>query len=182
MSLSKKFFLLLATVAAMVGLTLVTNARADDWTTTGWGVRVKTIAIIDVKVYSISHQVKGALPAKSKQAMIDADQDKRFLWQFLRDVPCEKVQKAMRDGFAMNGYTDQAKINTYVGACNGGEVKDKSSVAITYNAAAKTTTLWIQGMGTATVPGVDFMKAVWSLWFGKIDQPKLGDALLSKMP
>lgn len=180
MNLSKKFFLLLAVVAAMVGLSSL--AFADDWTTTGWGVRVKTIAIVDVKVYSISHQVKGALPAKNKRAMIDADQDKRFLWQFLRDVPCEKVQKAMRDGFALNGFTDQGKINTWVGACNGGEVKEKSSVAITYNATAKTTTLWIQGMGTVTIAGVDFMKAVWSLWFGNIDQPKLGDALLSKMP
>lgn len=39
----------------------------------------------------------------------------------------------------------------------------------------------IQGMGSATIGGVDFMKAVWSLWFGKIDQPRLGDDLMSKM-
>ena len=29
---------------------------------------------------------------------------------------------------------------------------------------------------------VDFMQAVWSIWFGKIDQPKLGDQLISKLP
>ena len=61
-------------------------------------------------------------------------------------------------------------------------MKEKSSVVITYNATAKTTTIWMQGMGSATIPGVDFMKAVWSLWFGNIDQPKLGDQLISKMP
>lgn len=179
MSITKKFSLFLATIVAMVAL--ASSALADDWTTTGWGVRVKTIAFIDVKVYSISHQMKGTLPAKNKQAIIDADQDKRFLWQFLRDVPCEKIQKAMRDGFALNGFGDQGKINQFVGACNGGEVKEKSSVSISYNAANKTTTVWIQGMGSATIGGVDFMKAVWSLWFGKIDQPRLGDDLMSKM-
>jgi len=39
-------------------------------------------------------------------------------------------------------------------------------------------TVTVQGGGTATIPGVDFMKAVWSIWFGKIDQPALGDALI----
>jgi hypothetical protein len=33
-----------------------------------------------------------------------------------------------------------------------------------------------------TVDGVDFMKAVWSIWLGKIDQPKLGDQLISQLP
>lgn len=180
MKMYTKFSMFLATVVALVAL--ASSALADDWVTTGYGVRVKSIAFIDVNVYSISHQMKGTLPAKSKQAVWDADQDKRFVWQFLRDVPCEKVQKAMRDGFAMNGYTDQGKINTYAGACNGAEMKEKSSVVITYNATAKTTTIWMQGMGTATIPGIDFMKAVWSLWFGKIDQPRLGDQLIAKMP
>lgn len=180
MKISTKFSLFLATVVAFVAL--ASSALAEDWVTTGYGVRVKSIAFIDVNVYSISHQMKGTLPAKNKQAVKDADQDKRFLWQFLRDVSCEKIQKAMRDGFAMNGYTDQAKINQYAGACNGAEMKEKSSVVITYNATAKTTTIWMQGMGSATIPGVDFMKAVWSLWFGNIDQPKLGDQLISKMP
>jgi hypothetical protein len=28
---------------------------------------------------------------------------------------------------------------------------------------------------------VELMKAVWSIWFGKIDQPKLGDELIGKL-
>jgi hypothetical protein len=34
--------------------------------------------------------------------------------------------------------------------------------------------------GSATVPGEEFMKATWSIWFGKIDQPNLGDSLLNR--
>ena len=36
--------------------------------------------------------------------------------------------------------------------------------------------------GSAMVEGVDFMRATWSIWFGKIDQAKLGDQLISKIP
>jgi len=35
--------------------------------------------------------------------------------------------------------------------------------------------------GNASVGGADFMKAVWSIWFGKIDQPSLGDAMIANM-
>lgn len=175
-----KFSLFLAALLACIAF--VSSAFADEWVTTGFGVRVKTIAIVDVKVYSISHQMQGTLPAKSKEAVRNADQKKRFVWNLLRDVPCEKIQKAMRDGFALNGYADTAKINQFVGACNGEEVKEKAGVVITYDPDKKTTSIWIQGMGSATIGGVDFMKAVWGLWFGNIDQPKLSDALISKMP
>ncbi len=180
MKMSTKFSMFLATVVAMVALT--SSALADDWVTTGSGIRVKSIAFIDVNVYGISHQMKGALPAKNKQAVINADQDKRFVWQFKRDVSCEKIQKAMRDGFALNGYTDSAKIGQYAGACNKEEMKEKSTVIITYNATTKATSIQMQGAGAATIQGVDFMHAVWSLWFGKIDQPKLGDQLMANIP
>ncbi|MBI2391667.1 MAG: hypothetical protein HYV09_18910 [Deltaproteobacteria bacterium] len=38
-----------------------------------------------------------------------------------------------------------------------------------------------QGRATATVAGHDFMRATWSHWFGKTDQPELGAALMSKL-
>jgi hypothetical protein len=40
-------------------------------------------------------------------------------------------------------------------------------------------TLWVKDGTSATVAGQDFMKAVWSIWFGKIDQPSMGDQLIS---
>ena len=40
----------------------------------------------------------------------------------------------------------------------------------------------VSGDGNVTVPGVDFMRGVSSIWFGKINQPELGDALISRIP
>jgi len=165
--------------------TLATNARlawaldrgADGWFHTGDGVRVKKVLFINVNVYSIGHDMKELPPAKSKQAVIDLDVDKRFVWRMLRDVPHEKIQKASSEAFAINGYTDQSKIGPYVGAFSN-DMQSGQAVTITYNATTKAVTIAVQGGGTATIPGVDFMKAVWSIWFGKIDQPSLGDALI----
>jgi hypothetical protein len=62
-----------------------------------------------------------------------------------------------------------------------GELKENSYVTISYNSTNKTTTFNVLGGGgSATVSGVDFMKGTWSIWFGKIDQPSLGDAMLSR--
>ena len=47
------------------------------------------------------------------------------------------------------------------------------------NAANKATTI-VSPAGTATVRGEEFMKATWSIWFGKIDQPALGDSLIDR--
>jgi len=168
----------LAALAA--ALLAVTFAFADDWTLTGSGVRVKTIAIVDVKVYAISHYMKQLPPTKSKQAVIDMDTGKKFVWTMKRDVDQDKIQNALKDAFAMNGYGDAGKIGQFTGAFKA-ELKEKASVSIVYDADKKETTV-STGSGSATVGGVEFMKAVWSIWFGKIDQPKLGDQLLSKLP
>ena len=69
----RKLAILFATLATM--LLSVTSLSADDWTLTGSGIRVKTIAFVDIKVYQISHHVKKLPPAKTKQAVIDLDAD-----------------------------------------------------------------------------------------------------------
>jgi hypothetical protein len=170
-------------VAAMIAT--VTTARAlepgkDGWYSTGDGIRTKKVAFVSVKVYAISHATKQLPPTKSKQAMIDLDADKRFAWRMLRDVDVDKIQNALREAYALNGYSDGGKIGAMVGAFTH-DLKEGTGVTITYDSNAKTTTIHVSGDGSATVPGVDFMKATWSIWFGKIDQPDLGDALIARM-
>ena len=58
----------------------------------------------------------------------------------------------------------------------------RSKVSITYDAAKKSTTIAVQNGGTATIEGADFMKATWSVWFGKIDQASLSDQLIKALP
>ena len=155
--------------------------RADEWIHTGTSVRVKTIAFVDFDVYEISHFMKQAPAAKSKQAVINAEVSKKFTWKMLRDVDKEKIHDALKGAFAMNGYTDSAKINAFMAAFSG-ELKEGARVTIAYDPDKKSTSVSVGGGGSATVAGQDFMKAVWSIWFGKIDQPKMGDQLLSKLP
>jgi len=154
---------------------------ADGWFHTGDGIRVKTIAFVNFKVYAIGHDMKDLPDAKSKQAVIDLDTTKRFTWRMLRDVDQSKIQNALKEAYALNGFSDGGKIGPFVGAFNG-DLKEGQFVTITYDSGAKSTTIRVLGGGgSATVPGVDFMKATWSIWFGKIDQPSLGDALISKI-
>jgi hypothetical protein len=171
--------LFLTVIAAF--LLSVTSLWADDWKLTGSGIRVKTVAFIDVNVYGISHYMKELPPTKSKQAVIDMETGKKFVWTMKRDVDKEKIQNALKDAFAMNGYSDGGNIGKFIGAFSG-DLKEKSSVTITYDADKKETTVKVDGGGSATIGGSDFMKGVWRIWFGKIDQPKLGDALISKLP
>jgi hypothetical protein len=174
----RRSFLFTLLVATFVSV----PALADgDWVHTGSAVRTKSVGPFNAKVYSIRHDMKGKPSEKSKAAVINADVDKKFTCQMLRDVDAEKIQKALREGFAMNGFSDAGRINQFVAAFKD-EVKENSTFVISYTAANKTTTIWVQsGGGRAAVAGDDFMKAVWSLWFGRIDQPSMGDQLIAKL-
>ena len=178
-SLSFLLTMIMAALFVSVGAPKAAHAQAG-WTHTGDAVRTKSVGPFTAKVYAIRHDMKEKV-AKNKQAVIDADVDKKFTWRMLRDVESKKIQKALQDAFAMNGYGDGGKIGQFVGAFNKDEVKEDSAVVITYSAANKSTTIWVQNMGSATIAGADFMKAVWSIWFGKIDQPSMGDQLISKL-
>lgn len=174
---------LLTTLFALV-LTLARSAFADApaaWIHTGDAVRTKSVGPFTAKVYAIRHDMKDRPAQKSKAAMINAPIEKKFTWRMLRDVDSKKIQNALREAFAMNGYGDQGKIGAFVGAFKQDEVKENTAVVISYDPAKQTTTIWVQGGGSASLQGEDFMKAVWSIWFGKIDQPSMGDQLMSKL-
>lgn len=174
-------FRLLFIIVLGLFVMFTTSASADGMIHTGDSVRVKSIGPFTAKVYAIRHDMKEKPAQKSKQAVIDAVVDKKFTWRMLRDVDSSKIQKALREAFAMNGFGDQSRIGQFVGAFNKEEVKENSAVVISYSAVGKTTTIWVQNGGTATLGGEDFMKAVWSIWFGRIDQPAMGDQLIAKL-
>jgi hypothetical protein len=176
--------ILLALVAlAFVTLTSAASGLEPDkngWYFTGSGVRTKSIAFVSVKVYAIRHDMKQLPPSKSKQAVIEADVDKKLTWRMLRDVDADKIAGALKEAYGMNGYGDAGKVGAFLGAMNK-ELKEGTYVTISYNATAKTTSISVSGGGNASVSGADFMKATWSIWFGKIDQPSLGDALIGNI-
>lgn len=154
---------------------------SEGYYRTGWGIRKKTVALFKVDVYSIAHYVREVPTAKSRAAMIALPTDKKFAWKMLRDVDHDKIVEALRGGYAMNGYKDGEKINKFVSAFSG-DLKKGQVVAIRYAAAHKTTSLSIAGGPPTTVQGEDFMRGTWSIWFGNIDQPRLGDELIKEIP
>jgi hypothetical protein len=177
--MNKKLWLIVTLLAAFLAGDFL-FAQGGDFVTTGSGIRVKKIAFVSVKVYSITHQMKNPPAPKSAQAIIDADVDKRFTLKLLRDVDAEKIAAAIKEAYGKNGYTNTGNINTIANILVG-DIKEGGTVVFSYNAATKTTTCTFAGK-TSNVSGVDFMKATWSIWFGKIDQPALTQSLMSKLP
>jgi len=97
---------------ALASLMLVNSAFAiergkDGYVHTGDGVRVKWIAFVKLKTYAIGHDMRELPAAKSKQAVIDADVDKRISWRMLRDAGGDRLQGILRDSFAKNNYGDR---------------------------------------------------------------------------
>ncbi|KYF53031.1 hypothetical protein BE08_25715 [Sorangium cellulosum] len=165
---------------AAIFLAVASLFALPDYTQTGTGVRVNRIGVVDIEVYRISHYMDQLPPTRSKQAVIDIDTGKKFVLTMLRDVDRATIVKALRDAYAMNDYTDTAKIGRFVAAFEG-DLKAGSEVTIEYDPRSKTTTITTPGGRTATVGGLDFMKATWRIWFGKIDQPQLADELIARL-
>jgi hypothetical protein len=142
------------------------------------------------KDYTITHEMKALPAAKTRRGVIDADVDKRFTLHAHRDIPCTELKAALRAGFARNATTitpsANAKLQPFVDVCVG-TLKAKSTVVIAYNAATKTTLVWMKtgastsAPATATAPGLDFMKAVWSVWLGNVEAPRTADSLVARL-
>jgi hypothetical protein len=171
-------------LSALLAVSLASSAFAqskdkDGFIATGEGIRYKKVAFINVKVYDITSYAKEVPAGKSKEGMISLDADKKLAWKMLRSVEAEKIAKALREAYAKNGYGDKAKIEQLLTAFTG-DLKDGSTVTISYDAGQKRTTV-VAPNGHAAVEGVDFMKATWSIWFGNIDQPKLSEELVQNL-
>src|SRR5215813_15584961 len=120
----------LLAVAALALFALPASALErgnDGYFHTGDGIRYKKVAFIHVKVYAIDHAMKDLPSQKSKQAVIDADTDKRIHWKMLRTVDAEKIRNALREAYAKNGYNDSAKIGSFVDSITK-ELKEGDSV------------------------------------------------------
>jgi hypothetical protein len=155
--------------------------EANGYYLTGTGVRQKEVGLFSVDVYVISHYMRDLPPTKSRGAVIAADVDKMFALRMLRELSAAQIQGALRDSFADNGYANSAKINAFVAAV-GQPLRKGATITIRYDAASKTTTASTRGRPPVTIPGVDFMRATWSIWMGRIDQDGLGETLIERIP
>lgn len=150
------------------------------WIQTGEGIREKSLALVHIQAYAISHWVRARSPVVTPSAMIDLEANKQFTIRMLRAVGTGRMKGMFRDAFALNGYRDKPKIEAFLAALTRDLAKD-DQITIAYTPQGATTSISLHGGGTATLQGKDFMRATWSIWFGQSDQPALGESLVSKL-
>src|ERR1044072_6389609 len=119
--------------ALLLLLVAATSAFAQTtYTLTGTGIKVKTVAFVDVNQYSISHYMQQLPATKSKQAVIDLDTNKKFQLTMQRDIPRDEFITSLKNSFALNGYSDSTKIGQFLNAFKS-DLKDKQMVSIVYD-------------------------------------------------
>lgn len=155
-------------------------AGQAGWVHTGEGVREKNLALVHIQAYAISHWVRARPTTVTRSAMIDLEADKQFTLRMLRDVGVGRMKGMFRDAFALNGYRDQARIEAFLAALTRDLAKG-DQITVSYALLGQATTIALQGGGSATLKGADFMRATWSIWFGQSDQPALSEALISRL-
>lgn len=155
--------------------------EAADYQRTGQAVQIGNHWPFRIEICSITHEVKRLPAVKSSQAVIDLEADKRLTLEMLRDIDMERFTFMLRAGYRRNGYDDVKRVTALLQALSGKELKKGDVVTIRYDPATKVTRLAVKGGETSSVEGVDFMRATWSLWFGKTSPSDMGEQLASLM-
>jgi len=106
-------------------------------------VRTKSVGPFTAKVYSIRHDMKEK-PATSRSRRSSTRRRQEFTWRMLRDVDSKKIQKGALRGPRHERLQGRRPHRQFVGAFDKEEVKENSAVVISYNATAKTVTIWVQ--------------------------------------
>jgi len=126
----------------------------------GMGVRV---AYVFVKVYVAGLYLEQKTTDGS--TAVQTDEAKRMLLQFLRDVTHDEMVDAMKEGFA---HTASAALAPQVDEFSGYFTKPlpEGSQATFDYVPGTGTTVTIGGETKGTIPGPDFMRALWGIWLG----------------
>lgn len=168
---------------ALVLLLVSLSAMADDYVLTGRAVRVKKFGFLKFDVYQVESWVKGALPAKSKQGVIEAPVDKYLELEFLRDVEVEKITDSFREGYAACGLKHEKRVEAMMDVFKQ-EFKKAGRLKLSYHKDQHQTTVTLPGGASHGFVGDDFMRATWCIWLDKglaKEQPELADELVSKL-
>jgi hypothetical protein len=152
----------------------------DGFYRTGSAIQTANHWPFTIQVFAIWHETRELPPSKDRRAMIDLDTDKRFSLRMLRELDAERLRGGLREGLCRNGFTDDAIVGRFLAPLQG-TLANGRAIWIEYDANAKRTRLVVDGGGSSSVDGAEFMRATWSVWFGKSSPSGLGDELLGEM-
>jgi len=170
-----------ALAVAVAGLLVAAPATAEaPLKPTGFAIRKAPNGLS----YTLLHDMASTPSSKTALAIRDADVSKRLVFTFPNGASCATFRAFLTAGFARSGQTsraDQERSRTLGQACSRASIEPRHRAVIYYNAATKTTRLWVEKMGTVRLDGIDSMRAVWSLWFASPEDVKVRDSLLSRL-
>jgi hypothetical protein len=178
-----RFVLSVAAIVALVSMSSYAQAAqrgADGYYRTGSAIQTANHWPFTMDVFAIWHDTKQLPSAKTRQAMIDLDADKRFTMRMLRELDADKLRGGLREGYHRNGYNDDAAIERFLSPLLG-TLPNGKAMWILYDPGSKQTRLLVDGGASASVEGVAFMKATWSIWFGKSKPSNIGDELIKEL-
>jgi len=161
--------LLLAQLAfggSLAGVTLPDTVTVGGETLTLNGLGLREKYFIDIYV--------GGLYLKSKttdgKAAIAADEPKRIIMHFIySDVPADKMRATWDEGFASNGGGDKARVEELKSWMADMTTGDQIIFDYVPGTGTKVT---VKGTEKGTIPGSEFMTALWSVYLG--DSPPTG--------
>lgn len=175
MKLSSLFGMLIWIVLLLPGSLVAGNG----YQITGQAVRVKTVLLMDIRVYRMTHSMKNIPQPLNPRAVIEAEVDKKVEMVFLRNLSARRVIDATIEAYELNGYRDRRTIRRFLQPLDS-DIRENERVVIEYRAADNKTVLTFRGR-SSEISGSSFMHATWAGWFGNIDQPDFPGQLLSRM-
>jgi hypothetical protein len=127
----------------------------------GLGIRTKFM----VKVYVVGLYVEQ--PSSDATTLIKADGPKRLVLRFLYTTSKTQAIEAFREGFVGNApeylAAHRDEVDGFLAKVE--EIRKGEEMILTY-VPSRGTTLSIRGRDRVTMPGPDFMRAVFSIWLG----------------
>jgi hypothetical protein len=153
------------------GVTLPTTTVVDGHTLTLNGMALRKKAIFKVYVAGFY------LPAKSSDAdaIIAADQPRRMVLEFVRNVSKDQMCDAMNEGLAKNTTSPSAELSAKFGQFCGmmAPVEKGQQFVFTY-VPGQGTTVEVAKKKTGTIQGKDFADALFRSWIGPNPGPGQG--------
>ena len=154
--------LLLLVAAAKGGVTLPDSITVEGkpLVLNGLGIREATMFNVDVYVAGLYLEKKSTDP----KSIIDADETKRLVLRFVRDVDRDDLVKAWNEGFEKNG---GEKLGPKVKQlCDWmPDMKEGGDLTFTY-VPGKGVTVSVNAKSKGTIEGADFGRIMWAIFLG----------------
>jgi len=156
------------TAGQLAGVSLPDQVAVDGRTLVlnGMGLREATLLRLHVYVAGLYLEARSSDAAR----ILAADDTKRLLLHFVRDVGHDSLVGAWNEGFAKNGGPALPGLRNRVETLNAWMVDVKRGDTLTFTQIpGRGVVVEVKGHAKGTLGGADFSRALWGIWLG--DQP-----------